>query len=300
MNFLGPTDEQAFEGKKSFKLDVVIKSGSYHYWGLPVRVPCAGRLKLSARMLVAEGNTAHVGFGTNFVFPPTHHSGCGALESFSKPTGQWRRIECDLVARGQQSAAGVMASHAPSVRGDEVGAVLDRWAIFVTGSEGQRAVVYLDDVRIEGETPSQQEYDADVQQRWAQGKERFQNQLRGLRADIAAGEEALAKTGNLSGLAEKAVQSARGIASQARSLSGSTGPAGLRLARRVGVAGHDRPGLAPRPRDDPGDRRGPSIGAALCPLYSPSHHQQPALHGNVSHPVAHRKRTGLLRLPGRV
>jgi len=27
LNFLGTTDEQAFEGKKSFKLDVVIKSG---------------------------------------------------------------------------------------------------------------------------------------------------------------------------------------------------------------------------------------------------------------------------------
>jgi hypothetical protein len=70
VHFLGPTVEQAFEGKKSFKLDVVIASGSYHYWGLPVRVPCAGRLKLSARMLVAEGNSAGVGFGTNFVFPP--------------------------------------------------------------------------------------------------------------------------------------------------------------------------------------------------------------------------------------
>jgi hypothetical protein len=97
VHFLGPTVEQAFEGKKSFKLDVVIASGSYHYWGLPVRVPCAGRLKLSARMLVAEGNSAGVGFGTNFVFPPTQHSGCGAVESFSKPTGQWRRIECDLI-----------------------------------------------------------------------------------------------------------------------------------------------------------------------------------------------------------
>jgi hypothetical protein len=218
VNFLGPTDEQAFEGKKSLKLDVTILSGSYHYWGVPVRVPCAGRLKLSARLLIAEGNTAHVGFGTNFVFPPTHHSGCGALESFSKPTGQWRRIECDLVARGRQSAAGVMAHCAPSVRGDEVGAVLDRWAIFVTGSAGQRAVVYLDDVRIEGEAPSQQDYDADIQLRWAKGKKRFQNQIGRLRAEIAVGEADLGKMGTPSGLAQKAVQSARDIASKARNL----------------------------------------------------------------------------------
>ena len=146
VNFLGPTDEQAAEGKKSLKLDVTIQSGSYHYWGFALRVPCAGRLKLSARMMVAPGNTAHVGFGSNFVFPPTHHSGCGSIESYSKPTGQWKRIECDLVARGRQSAAGVIANYVPSARGEEVGAMLDRWAIFVTGSPGQRAIVYLDDV----------------------------------------------------------------------------------------------------------------------------------------------------------
>ena len=105
VNFLGPTDERASEGKRSLKLDVTLQSGSYHYWGFALRVPCAGRLKLSARMKVAPGNTAHVGFGCNFVFPPTHHSGCGSIDSYSKPTGEWKQIECDLVARGQQSAA---------------------------------------------------------------------------------------------------------------------------------------------------------------------------------------------------
>jgi len=218
VNFLGPTDEKAFEGKKSLKLDAVLKSGSYHYWGLPVRVPCAGRLKLSARMLVAEGNTAQVGFGTNFVYPPTHHSGCGAVESFAKPTGEWKRIECDLVARGQESAAGVMAHNVPTARGDEVGAVLDRWAIFVTGSPGQRVVVYLDDVRIEGEVPSDQAFDAQVRLRWAKSQERFQGQLQRLRTAIAAGDKALAKPGDLTGPAGRTARSAREMASHARKL----------------------------------------------------------------------------------
>jgi hypothetical protein len=31
VNFLGPTGQRAFEGKKAFKLEVVLKSGSYHY-----------------------------------------------------------------------------------------------------------------------------------------------------------------------------------------------------------------------------------------------------------------------------
>lgn len=218
VNFLGPTEEQAVEGQKSLKLDVTIQSGSYHYWGFATRVPCAGRLKLSARMMIAPGNTAHVGFGCNFAFPPTHHSGCGSIESFSKPTGQWKRIECDLVARGRQSAAGVIANYVPSARGEEVGAVLDRWAIFVTGSPGQRAVVYLDDVRIEGETPTKQEFDADVKSRWAKGQQRFQDEVQRFHAQIAAGEKALGATGDLPELARKAVQSIGQTAARAKKL----------------------------------------------------------------------------------
>lgn len=218
VNFLGPTDEQAAEGKKSLKLDVTIQSGSYHYWGFALRVPCAGRLKLSARMMVAPGNTAHVGFGSNFVFPPTHHSGCGSIESYSKPTGQWKRIECDLVARGRQSAAGVIANYVPSARGEEVGAMLDRWAIFVTGSPGQRAIVYLDDVRIEGKTPTKEDFDAEVKQRWAKGQQRFQNDIQRFRLQIADGEKALGTTKDLPELAHNAMQSIRETAARARKL----------------------------------------------------------------------------------
>ena len=48
-HFVGVTEELAFAGKRSLKLDVTFKSGSYHYWAVPVRVPCAGRLKPRVR-----------------------------------------------------------------------------------------------------------------------------------------------------------------------------------------------------------------------------------------------------------
>jgi hypothetical protein len=44
-----PSGERAFEGKKSLKLDVTITSGSYHYFGLTMKVPCEGKLRMSAR-----------------------------------------------------------------------------------------------------------------------------------------------------------------------------------------------------------------------------------------------------------
>jgi hypothetical protein len=218
VNFIGPSEERAFAGKRSLKLDVTIKGGDYHYWGVVVHVPCEGKLRLSARMLVAEGTTARVGFGTNVLYPPTHHSGCGAVETFTRPTGEWKHIECDLVARGREGAAGVMSHQAPGVRGEEVGALLDRWAIFVYGGEGKRAVVYLDDVRIEGEVPSEQDFHAAVKRRWEQGQQRFQAQVQDWRAEIAAGEQALAKLGSLPPPAADLVDSARNTASHARTL----------------------------------------------------------------------------------
>ena len=101
VNFKGITEERAFEGQRSFKLDVTMKSGSYLYWECPLRLPAEGDLKFSARIFVDEGTTASVGLGLNWMFPPTHHSGCGPFESFDRPTGEWRLIEGDVDAAGQ-------------------------------------------------------------------------------------------------------------------------------------------------------------------------------------------------------
>jgi hypothetical protein len=191
VNFVGPSEEQAFEGERSLKFDVSLHGGSYHYFGVPVRVPCAGKLRLSARLYVAEGTTATVGFGTNMVYPPSTHSGCSPEESFPGPTGEWKLIEVDLVARGDEGADQVLRLNTVNATGDEVGAYLDRWSLFVLGGEGQRAVVYLDDVRIEGEAPSEADYDALVAGRWEAAKRRLQAKLDAWRASLAEGEAAL-------------------------------------------------------------------------------------------------------------
>ncbi|NLY00313.1 MAG: hypothetical protein GXY83_29805 [Rhodopirellula sp.] len=216
VNFLGPSTEQAFEGKRSLKLDVTLSSGDYHYWGVKLRVPCVGNLKLSARILVAEGTTARVGFGTNTVLPPTHHSGCGVIETWSKPTRGWQQVECDLVARGRDTAASVMAGHAPTVRGEEVGAVLDRWAIFVYGGQGNRAIVYLDDVRIEGDIPSNEDFQADIRRRWEKGQVRFQEKVQSMRAEVAAGEAALGGIGEVAAPAREAANAVSQTALEAK------------------------------------------------------------------------------------
>jgi hypothetical protein len=192
VNFAGPSEERVFEGKRSYKFDVTLNGGSYHYFGVPLRVPCAGKLKLSARVWVAEGTTATVGFGTNMVYPPSTHSGCGPAVTFDGPTGEWRLVEEDLVETGRAGADQVVRYNTVNATGDDVGAYLDRWSLFIYGGEGQRAVVYLDDVKVEGEAPSEADYNAALAGKWEAAKQRLQAKLDAWREALTKGEAALA------------------------------------------------------------------------------------------------------------
>jgi hypothetical protein len=185
---LAPSTERAFEGTRSLKLDLTFGDSTYYYFGLPLRLPVAGRLTLSARLWVAEGNENSVGFGPNFVFPPTAHSGCHAIESFRKPEGEWKLITADLVADGQETAATVMNHYVRGVSGKDVGVMLDRWSLFCTGEPGKRVVAYLDDIRIEGEVPAEAAYLEQVQATFTASRERFLAEVKAWEEQLAAAQ----------------------------------------------------------------------------------------------------------------
>ncbi|MEN6641269.1 MAG: hypothetical protein ABFE08_02350 [Armatimonadia bacterium] len=186
INFLGPTDEKAFEGKQSLKLDVTYGDSPYYYFGLPVRVPAAGKLKMSARMWVQEVK-GHAGFGANVFFPPTTQSGCSTFESYNKPTGEWKLAQADLVEFGEKSAAGVISHYVAGADGKSVGVMLDRWAIFLSGgTPGAHVVVYLDDVRIEGEVPEEKAYLAQATATFDAVQAKFKQQVQAWQQQFAA------------------------------------------------------------------------------------------------------------------
>jgi len=214
--FLGPTEEEAYEGARSFKLDVGLEGGSYHYFGAPLIVPCAGRLRLTARVLVAEGTTARVGFGTNMRYPPTHHSGCGPARDFDKPTGGWELVEMDLAARGEQGASGVMGNYTATVRGEDVGAYLDRWSLFIRGGAGKRAVVYVDDIRVEGEGPTEDDYRDEVERRWQKGQARLEARVDEWRRQVSEGERVLAALPEAGEAVQADVDAIKGSVAKAR------------------------------------------------------------------------------------
>lgn len=189
VNLKGVTDERAFDGQRSFKLDVTLTSGSYFYWDCPVQVIAEGDLRFSARIYVAEGNTARAGIGVNWIYPPTRHSGCGAFEDYEEPADEWRLIEADLDEIGPGRAQGVLSNYVDDATSDEIGIYVDRWGIFVRGTPGERAVIYVDDVRIEGRVPEEEAYQAEIQRRWAPFAARWTPRVEAWRQrlDTAAG-----------------------------------------------------------------------------------------------------------------
>ncbi len=191
--FQGASTERAADGKRSFKMAISLETGSYWYWGAPVSVPCAGRLRISAKLWVDPSSTARVGFGTNCLYPPTRHSGCHAIQTVSRPSerGKWVTITSDLVAEGEQSKRSVLSRYTLGFPPDAAGCLLDRWSIFIYGRPGDRAVFWLDDIRIEGQIPERNAYLAGLKQRFQQAVAGFRRQVAQWRAEFETGRKGL-------------------------------------------------------------------------------------------------------------
>ncbi len=190
VHFKGFSEDQAFSGKKSFKLDVTIKSGHYLYWSIPVRVPCEGALSFSGRLLIAEPSSLRAGLGVSVVFPPTTHSGCGAFAQFSGPTDGWKLIEGNIVTWGQNSAGRITDRLVYGATEKDIGIYLSQVGIFLYGTG--RIVLYVDDVHVEGQVPSEAAYEVDIKQRWQDFSDKWHRQVADWRQQMSEAEEAFA------------------------------------------------------------------------------------------------------------
>ena len=186
VNFKGITEEQAFSGKRAFKLDMTFRSGSYVYWSIPIRAVAEGSLRLSASMRIGEGSAGRAGVGANIQCVPSAHSGCGSylIENMETTRGQWLRRETDLVVQAKDVAAGIARKYVALADGDNVGAVVDRIGLFIGGKAGDRVVVFLDDIRLEGSVPAEPDYAKRVAARWVPVAIRRKEAFAKLRGDL--------------------------------------------------------------------------------------------------------------------
>lgn len=195
VHFKGVTEEKAHSGRRSLKLDLEFAGATYVYLRIPVRVPAEGRLRGRAFTLAGAGNKGRAGVGVNILYPPSSLSGCGEFGDESRsPAGEtWVLAEEDLVQRAEAGARRFADSSVAFATGADLGRVVDRIGIFLRGRPGQRAVVYIDDIRLEGETPPNGTYTKAVQARWApaavrmsQGLAVFRDSLSRTSADVEA------------------------------------------------------------------------------------------------------------------
>ena len=197
-NFMGITDEMAHEGTHSFKLDITLVSGSYHYFHVPVRVPLEGECKFSGWFYIAQGDNVSATLGLNMAYPPTRHSGVGGFNGIKGPTGEWKSAEGDLVATAGENSAGIMARYADGATSDNVGRYMDRWGLFIKGgTPGERVVVYVDDIRVEGRVPEEEAYQAEIARRWQGFEDKWGERLTGWRVRVDAAEQAMARIADL-------------------------------------------------------------------------------------------------------
>lgn len=178
VNFKGLTEEKVFSGKKSFKLDVTFgENCSYAYWKIPVRVPAEGQLKYSGRIFLGEESTGRkTNLGVSYHHKPLF-GGCHVwLLSVCK--GKWMALsQRDIVKEGKSSARR-LAKRVWGCSPENLSPYLEGCTIFLRGKEGSRFVVYLDDIKIEGEDiPTEEAFRQEKAKRWAPVKERIARKI---------------------------------------------------------------------------------------------------------------------------
>ncbi len=196
-NFIGVTDERSASGRSSFKLDVTFESAGRLGWKMPLRVPAdwsVGRLTFNARILVGEETTGGVDqVGVIFVYPPSGASCEGRLlpwpygHPLDDVKGEWAFMAGDVRALAESIGKGLIDHGIWGATVRNTTPYVTDISLILTGGPGQRVVLYVDDITVEGDVPVEDErYREEIRRRWQPCRQLLDRQ-------IAAWEETLAE-----------------------------------------------------------------------------------------------------------
>jgi len=186
LEYCAPNTDKHFCGERSLMVSVTLNSDSKPNWvwyNLPKRIPCEGKLNISARILIETITHSDpdvdtkVGLGVNFEYDPTTHSGCGPIHNYTEVTDGWERQEADLVSWGAQNADQVIRSWVADATGENVGVYVTSIGIAITGSPNSTVVVYLDAIQIVGKVPKSENYAIEATERFEPVEEKFENYI---------------------------------------------------------------------------------------------------------------------------
>jgi len=116
--------------------------------------------------------------------------------------GEWRVLREDVIERGERVAKVIVRRHHWGVKGENVGPLMESIIIDVRAKAGQRAVLYVDDLEVEGRVPSNEAYRAEVERRWAPVSATRDQKVTSWKAALREIEAKLSALKNLSPQAE--------------------------------------------------------------------------------------------------
>ena len=204
INFKGLTEENSFSGRKSFKLDVTFKAGGRYYWYIPVKIPSEGSLNFTGHICLGKESTgsAAANLELDLAYLPSPLSAtCPASSSAAK--GEWKLAQGDPVKFGRDDRNRSMNQWVWGASGENVGVCVDRILICLSGKKGERAVVYVDDIKLEGNIPSDKDYLEEADGRWSPYKEKYNEKISSWEKIMEESEKELASLSNLSAEAER-------------------------------------------------------------------------------------------------
>jgi hypothetical protein len=184
VNFKGLTDEKSAEGKKCFKLDVTLGSSAYIYWCIPMpkKVPAENNLKFTGRVYLDEASTGTVTFTSGYSYPPSTIGDFSLLLGRVVEKGKWIPVQGDLTVISEKLTISKWEWGNPNT--SNTARYLVNVAFHPDGKKGDRAVIYLDDFKIEGDVPAAAEYAKEVDGRWAPIRGKVEKQAAKWRASL--------------------------------------------------------------------------------------------------------------------
>ena len=195
INYKGLTEERAFSGKKSFKLDVTFSEAGRYIWSLPISVPPEGTI-LSGHMLVGEKSQANVSLGVSFAFPPTPYGGFTyRAHSYKTIHNKWVDVTLGNFARYGNSMADLMLhNYTGYLHRENICPMLKRIIIDVGAKAGDRLVVYIDDIALKNNMPKTLNPQKLIRKVSLPAIQRCEKEIKRLEMRLAKAKNTLART----------------------------------------------------------------------------------------------------------
>ena len=214
INFQGVTEEKAFSGKRSYKLDISFQEpGSSCDFSIPLQdIPAAGTLRFGGMIRVEEAlPKSRAVLALDFAYWPCKTDGYAGDRSFpwNVKSPDWVRISADIPDRAHALASKMFPRELWPAAADHVAPYVQRIKIKLFARDQgdqeaqRRVVVYLDDLRIEGETADRETFAKDAERRWDAVRQKTREKIAMWEQIAARARTGLSSLAGLSGEAEE-------------------------------------------------------------------------------------------------